>query len=265
MDQTLGADAREVGCPRRPRESTDVKGGGLWVVPEFGLDQTTGKFTEGYARNGVDGFSLPDNKQNIIALWLLAMGDVAKTPAYTQHRRKMVAHDEVAHEDSRGGGREVLRVELLGPGRRVDEKKPDGSLKHWVGVHPNGGYYGVDLEGIVAVYEHGLVFTKDDIDRLIATNRDFMWNKQVKGAKFQRIDGGEPDTRWKTTQGVLLGGPDALRRDLAQGLRGQSRSLGLGRPERDARVRRTFGERLSSIVGAASFPRAINSLYDSQL
>ena len=27
--------------------------------------------------------------------------------------------------------------------------KPDGSLKHWVGVHPNGGYYAIDVEGIV--------------------------------------------------------------------------------------------------------------------
>jgi hypothetical protein len=81
--------------------------------------------------------------------------------------------------------------------------KPDGSLKHWVGVHPNGGYYGIDVEGIVTAYEHGLVFTKEDLDRLIATNRDFMWNQQVEGAKFQRIDGGEPDERWKNSPGVL--------------------------------------------------------------
>jgi hypothetical protein len=72
-----------------------------------------------------------------------------------------------------------------------------------VGVHPNGGYYAADLEGIVQAYEHGLVFTKADIDRLIATNRDFMWNKQIKGAKFQRIDGGEPDQRWAKSPGVL--------------------------------------------------------------
>jgi len=80
---------------------------------------------------------------------------------------------------------------------------PDGSLKHWVGVHPNGGYYTIDVEGIVLAYEHGLVFTKEDIDRLIATNRDFMWNKQVAKASFQRIDGGQPDKRWAKTPGVL--------------------------------------------------------------
>jgi hypothetical protein len=83
------------------------------------------------------------------------------------------------------------------------DHKTDGSLKHWVGVHPNGGYYGIDVEGIAAAYEHGLVFTKEDIARLVATNRDFMWNKQVQGAKFQRIDAGEPDKRWAKSPGVL--------------------------------------------------------------
>jgi hypothetical protein len=83
------------------------------------------------------------------------------------------------------------------------DNKADGSLKHWVGVHPNGGYYTIDVEGIAAAYEHGLVFTKEDIERLVATNRDFMWNKQVAGASFQRIDGGKPDQRWAKSPGVL--------------------------------------------------------------
>ena len=48
--------------------------------------------------------------------------------------------------------------------------KPDGrTTKHWVGVHPNGGYYEDDTQGIVDAYEHGLVFTKADIDHLINT------------------------------------------------------------------------------------------------
>ena len=81
--------------------------------------------------------------------------------------------------------------------------KPDGTTKHWVGVHPNGGYYAIDVEGIVVAYEHGLVFTKADVARLMATNRDFMWNQQIEGAKFQRIDGGKPDNRWKNSPGIL--------------------------------------------------------------
>ncbi len=70
-------------------------------------------------------------------------------------------------------------------------------------MHPNGGYYEADVEGIVAAYEHGLVFQPDDLQRLVATNRDFMWNHQFKGARFQRLDGGVPDARWKDSPGVL--------------------------------------------------------------
>ena len=36
-----------------------------------------------------------------------------------------------------------------------------------------------------------------------ATNRDFMWDQRVQGAKFGRIDGGKPDVRWKNGAGVL--------------------------------------------------------------
>ena len=62
---------------------------------------------------------------------------------------------------------------------------------------------GILLEGIVAAFEHHLVFNREDIDRLISTNRDYMWDHQVAGAKFQRIDGGQPDPRWQNSPGVL--------------------------------------------------------------
>ena len=37
--------------------------------------------------------------------------------------------------------------------------KPDGSPKHWIGVHPNPGYYQIDVTGIVEAYRHGIVET----------------------------------------------------------------------------------------------------------
>jgi hypothetical protein len=83
------------------------------------------------------------------------------------------------------------------------DHKADGSLKHWTGVHPRGRYYQVDVEGIADAYEHGLVFTQEDIARLIATNRDFMWNQQIKNAKFQRIDGEKSDPA--ASPGMLWG------------------------------------------------------------
>ena len=185
-------DAR--GCWR------EVKEGGLWVVPDFGIEAKTSGWTDGYARRKTAGFSNPANKQNHIARWLLAMYDVTRKPLYrerAEHWFRLMR----SRMRTRGDGKYFVwnYWDPAGPW----DYKPDGSTRPWVGVHPNGGYYGIDVEGMVAAYEHGLVFTRDDIRRLVATNRDFMWNQQVKGAKFRRIDGGEPDARWKDSPGVL--------------------------------------------------------------
>ena len=178
----------------------EVKGGGVWVVPPFGLDQKTGQWTEGYAERRTDGFSLPANKQNLVAAWLIALHDTTRKPVYRERAEKWW---RVMKSRMRFRARGRYAVWNYWDPSGPWDSKPDGSLKHWVGVHPNGGYYAIDVGGMVLAYEHDLVFTKDDIDRLIATNRDFMWNQQVQDATFQRIDGGRPDKRWPKTPGVL--------------------------------------------------------------
>ena len=47
--------------------------------------------------------------------------------------------------------------------------QPNGATKHWVGVHPNPGYYQIDVAAIVDAYEHGLVFNREDIEHLVVT------------------------------------------------------------------------------------------------
>jgi hypothetical protein len=178
----------------------EVEQGGVWVVPPFGLDLKTGKWTDGYERRKTDGFSHPANKQNHIAGWMIAMYDVTKKRVYRDRAEHWWRQMQSRMKLRENGKYYVWNYwDPAGPW----DKKPDGTTKHWVGVHPNGGYYQIDLEGIVNAYEHGLVFQKAEIDRLIATNRDFMWNKQIDHAKFQRIDGGEPDPRWQNNPGVL--------------------------------------------------------------
>ena len=178
----------------------EIANGGLWVVPLFGIDPKTGQWTEGYCRRNTDGFSNPDNKENHIARWLIAMYDVTRKPVYRERAEKWFRLMKSRMKTRQDGTYFVWNYwDPAGPW----DYKADGSPKHWVGVHPNGGYYGIDVEAIVTAFEHGLVFTKEDIQRLIATNRDFMWNQQVTGAKFQRIDGGQPDPRWRNSPGVL--------------------------------------------------------------
>ncbi|MGO9545647.1 MAG: hypothetical protein ACLPPF_12750 [Rhodomicrobium sp.] len=174
--------------------------GGLWVVPSWGIDLQTGKWSGGYGERKTAGFSNPHNKENEIARWMLALFDATQKPIYRDRAVKWFQLMKYRMQIREEGKYFVWNYwEPAGPW----DYRQDGSPKHWVGVHPNGGYYGSDIKGIVAAFEHGLVFGKEDIGRLIATNRDFMWNQKVAGAKFQRIDGGQPDPRWAKSPGML--------------------------------------------------------------
>ena len=176
----------------------EVKEGGVWVVPVFGIIRETTQW--GYMPKSNDCFTLPQNMQNLIGEWMLAMYDATHEPIYRERAEKWwrVMKSRMRLRDN--GKYFVWNYwDPAGPW----DYKPDGSLKLWQGVHPNGGYYAVDVGGIVDAYEHGLVFTEEDIARLIATNRDFMWNHQVKNAKFRRIDGEPPDPNYPNTPGVL--------------------------------------------------------------
>ena len=173
--------------------------GGVWVVPPFGIDTSTGGWTAGYARRHEDGFSHPANKQNMIACWLVALHLATGKPVY-RARAEQWWRVMKSRLRLREGRYYVWNYwDPAGPW----DFKPDGSPKHWIGVHPNGGYYALDVEGIVTAYSHGLVFTSEDLRRLIATNRDGMWNGQLVAAAFRRIDDGPPDPRWPKTPGVL--------------------------------------------------------------
>ncbi len=184
-------DAR--GCWR------ETANGGLWVVPGWGISLQAGAWSAGYESRTTMGFSNPDNKENGIARFMLALFEVTQKPVYKERAAQWFQLMKSRMKEREG---KYLVWNYWEPAGAWDYK-PDGSLKHWVGVHPNGGYYEGDVRAIVEAFEHGLVFTQEDIDKLIATNRDFMWNHLVSGAKFKRIDGGEADPRWKNLAGVL--------------------------------------------------------------
>ena len=203
-----GAQAREyLKLGERTFEKWDTRGcwrtvkiGGVWVVPDFGVDRHTGQWSAGYAKRHTTGFSHPANKQNAIARWLLALHDTTGKVIY---RERAEAWFRLMKSRLRPAGDGKYYVWNYWDPAGPWDYLPDGKTRHWVGVHPNGGYYAIDVEGITAASEHGLVFTSEDINRLIATNRDYMWNQQLNNAQFQRIDGGRPDPRWANTPGVL--------------------------------------------------------------
>jgi hypothetical protein len=148
------------------RETKD--GGMISVVLPYGLDGQTGKWADGFeTRNAPgNGFSHPNNKANHVARWLLAMSDATGKAVYKAQAEKWFKLMKSRLNPKADGTYQIWNYwQPAGPW----DYKANGAPKHWVGVHPNGGYYSIDTEAIVEAFEHGVVFTKDDLDRLIAT------------------------------------------------------------------------------------------------
>jgi hypothetical protein len=147
----------------------NTKGGGIIsVVLPFGIDQNTSKWTDGYERRNApgNGHSHPNNKANLVASWLLAMYDATKQPLYKERAEKWF-----------GLMKSRMTLKDDGTYQIWNYWQPSGAWdynvfglpKHWIGIHPKDAYYDIDVEGIVAAFEHGVVFNEDDIKRLIAT------------------------------------------------------------------------------------------------
>jgi hypothetical protein len=64
-----------------------------------------------------------------------------------------------------------------------------GKWKHWIGVEHKGSYYSLSLTQAVALYHHGVVFDRKDIDRFLKTQMATCWNGDAENPKWARVDG----------------------------------------------------------------------------
>lgn len=64
-----------------------------------------------------------------------------------------------------------------------------GELVSWVAVHPtNAGYQDREVHSIVEAYNAGVVYTEEDIRRLVTTNLTVMWNGDLESPAFSGSD-----------------------------------------------------------------------------
>jgi len=67
-------------------------------------------------------------------------------------------------------------------------------LIHWTAVHPyRAGYQASEVKQIVEAYHTGVVFSKKDIQRIINTNMEVMWNQDTVNPAFINSNGALPD------------------------------------------------------------------------
>ncbi len=63
------------------------------------------------------------------------------------------------------------------------------ALRHWVGAEHRSGYHELTLEMVEALYDHGVVFSRTDIERFVATQTQVCWNGSRTAPKFFKTDG----------------------------------------------------------------------------
>jgi hypothetical protein len=63
-----------------------------------------------------------------------------------------------------------------------------GKTKTGAWVHPKGGYYTLDVQGAMQLFEVGIFFDKADIEKLLKTNLEFMWRGDLPPT-FRHING----------------------------------------------------------------------------
>jgi hypothetical protein len=150
-----------------------------------------GNIREFKERNEISGsgLSLPFNKQNDMALVALRLYRITGERAYRDKAEKIFAFmkSRFHYFDNHY----VWNYwEPFGPWD-VDLKKMD--TRHWVGVHPYRNYQEGEVRQIAEAYHTGIVFTQTDIERILNTNLQVMWNKDRAHPQFANSDDTYPE------------------------------------------------------------------------
>jgi hypothetical protein len=76
----------------------------------------------------------------------------------------------------------------------------------WVNVHPyRPGYQAMEVGQIAEAYHTGIVFDSTDIQRIINTNLEVMWNKSMEHPEFIISNGNRPDTSDRNEENAVAG------------------------------------------------------------
>lgn len=80
------------------------------------------------------------------------------------------------------------------PFYRGDLFPEENRLIHWSAVHPfRPGYQSAEVSQIVEAYHTGVVFSEEDIRRLLHTNLEIMWNEDLENPGFINSNGRRPE------------------------------------------------------------------------
>ncbi|MDH7570415.1 MAG: hypothetical protein QHJ73_12615, partial [Armatimonadota bacterium] len=138
--------------------------------------------------NGRDNLTNPHNKQSKMCRAYLALYRVTGKDEYFRRALKL-------------GTRFKRTLRLDGdhylwnywePAGEWDQK-PDkpGEWKHWIGPEHRGGYHALTVAMAEALYDHGVLFDRTDMQRFVNTQMQVCWNGSLENPVFVTT-GGQP-------------------------------------------------------------------------
>ena len=78
----------------------------------------------------------------------------------------------------------------------IKQDKPD-AWRSWIAADPNGGWYVAGVEMAVTLYQHGLLFTDEDIQRFVKTQKEQCWNGDMENPVYGTCAGITPaQSKW---------------------------------------------------------------------
>lgn len=71
----------------------------------------------------------------------------------------------------------------------VSKDKPDAWKIGWIAPDPNGPWYVASLSIALNLYQHGLLFTDDDLQRFVRTQKEMCWNGDWEKPEYRTVAG----------------------------------------------------------------------------
>jgi hypothetical protein len=160
------------------------------------------------------GLSLPFNKQMDMGLAALRLYRITGEERYRE-RAERIFRLFKSRLRLFAGGYVWNYWEPLGP---WDIDLTEERIRHWVQVHPTRNYQAREVAFVAEAYHTGLVFTRADIEHIIYTNLENMWNGDLEKPRWRNAGlGGAWAPQAKGRAGALwstLGDFDARARQL---------------------------------------------------
>jgi hypothetical protein len=126
------------------------------------------------------GLSLPFNKQNDVATCCLKLYRITGEPTYREKAQRIFSF--MKSRFLLADGHYVWNY--WEPFGQNDVNFQTGNARHWMNVHGYRNYQAGEIHQIVEAYHTGVVFDRQDIERIIATNLEVMWNKDKENPKW---------------------------------------------------------------------------------